>query len=127
MREEQHLLSMRPFLPVETAESTEIEQFQNVTLRPILRFQHDLLVAIFRNYIDKRKNTFVTLSKGQRLAYIDASIKEDFKFKNRLMGVVMGHFTAAEFAIFSNNEAELTRRLTTLLVQRLQTAVLELV
>ena len=43
------------------------------------------------------------------------------------MGVVMGHFTAAEFAIFSNNEAELTRRLTTLLVQRLQTAVLELV
>jgi hypothetical protein len=127
MREEQHLLSMRPFLPVETAESTEIEQFQNVTLRPILRFQHDLLVAIFRNYIEKRKNTFVTLSKGQRLAYIDASIKEDFKFKNRLMGVVMGHFTAAEFAIFSNNEAELTRRLTTLLVQRLQTAVLELV
>jgi hypothetical protein len=125
MREEQ-LLAIRPILAIETAESSEMEQFQSNTLRPILKFQHDLFVAVFRNYIAKRKNTFATLSKGQRLAYIADSIKEDFKFKNRLLGLVIGHFTAAEFAVFSDNEAELTRRLTTLLVQRLQSAVADL-
>jgi hypothetical protein len=126
MREE-NLLLMRPVLNIETAESSVIEQFQNVTLRPILKFQHDLYVTLFRNYIEKRKNTFIDLSKGQRLAYILASIKDDLKFKNRLLGVAIGHFTAAEFAIFSENEAELTRRFTALVVQRLQSAVLELV
>jgi hypothetical protein len=126
MREE-NLLLMRPVLNIETAESSVIEQFQNVTLRPILKFQHDLYVALFRNYIEKRKNTFIELSKGQRLAYILASIKDDLKFKNRLLGVAIGHFTAAEFAIFSEHEAELTRRFTALVVQRLQSAVLELV
>lgn len=126
MREE-NLLSIRPVLNIETAESSIIEQFQNVTLRPILKFQHDLYVAMFRNYIEKRKNTFIELSKGQRLAYILASIKDDLKLKNRLLGVTIGHFTVAEFAIFSENEAELTRRFTALLVQRLQSAVLDLV
>jgi hypothetical protein len=126
MREE-NLISIRPVLNIETAESSVIEQFQNVTLRPILKFQHDLYVAMFRNYIEKRKNTFIDLSKGQRLAYILTSIKDDFKLKNRLLGVTIGHFTVAEFAIFSENEAELTRRFTALLVQRLQSAVLDLV
>ena len=126
MREE-NLLLMRPVLNIETGESSAIEQFQNVALRPILKFQHDLYVALFRNYIEKRKNTFVALSKGQRQAYILASIKDDLKFKNRLLGVAIGHFTVAEFAIFSENEAELTRRFTDLVVQRLQSAVLELV
>jgi hypothetical protein len=126
MREE-NLINIRPVLSIEMAESNVNEQFQNATLRPILKFQHDLFVAIFRNYIEKRKNTFATLSKGQRLAYISASIKEDLKFKNRLIGVVLGHFTASEFTVFSENEAELTRRLTALLIQRLQSAVLDLV
>ena len=126
MREEK-VLSIRPILDIETAESSTFEQFQNATLRPVLKFQHDLFVDIFKNYIEKRKNTFATLSKGQRLAYIADSVKEDFKFKNRLLGVVIGHFTTVEFAVFSEHEAELTRRLTALLVQRLQSVVTEFV
>ena len=126
MREEQ-IVAIRPVLLIETAESSSIEQFQNITLRPILKLQHDLFVALFRNYIEKGKNTFVTLSKGQRLAYISASIKEDLKFKNRLLGVLIGHFTVEEFSVFSENEAELTRRFTEMLIKRLQSVVLDLV
>ena len=121
------LLSIRPVLSLETADSSVYEQFQNTTLRPILIFQAELLTAIFKNYIEKRKNTFATLSKGQRAAYISHAIKEDFKFKNRLLGVVIGHFTDVEFKVFSENEAELTKRLTALLVQRLQSVAGDLV
>lgn len=41
------------------------------------------------------------------------------KLKNRLLGIVMGQFTIEEYAFFAKNEAELTRRTTDLLVQRL--------
>ena len=37
--------------------STE-ERFQNETLRPILKLQNPLLLAVFHNYIEKRKGVF---------------------------------------------------------------------
>jgi hypothetical protein len=46
------------------------------------------------------------------------------KLKNRLLGILIGHFTADEFVFFSQNEAELTRRMTDLLVQRLQSTII---
>jgi hypothetical protein len=119
MRNEQ-ILSLRPSLNLPETETGVHEHFQNNTLRPILKYQHDLLVLIFKNYIEKRKNTFHALSKPQKLSYIEQAVKTDLKFKNRLLGVIIGHFTSEEFAIFSENETELLRRLTDLLVQRLQ-------
>ena len=35
--------------------TTEIESFQNTTIRPIIKMQHLLLVASFNNYLEKRK------------------------------------------------------------------------
>jgi len=37
------------------------ERFQNATLRPILKLQNPLLVAVFHNYIQKRKGVFYDL------------------------------------------------------------------
>lgn len=56
--------------------------------------------------------------------FIRQTIKSDMKLKNRLLGILIGHFTADEFVFFSRNEAELTRRMTDLLVQRLQSAII---
>ncbi len=55
--------------------------------------------------------------------FIAHNVKSDLKFKNRLIGTLIGHFTAEEFAFFADNEAELTRRMTDLVVQRLQSAI----
>jgi hypothetical protein len=121
MRNKQ-ILSLRPSLNLPQSETGVQEYFQNNTLRPILKYQHDLLVLIFKNYIEKRKNTFHALTKPQKLSYIEQAIKTDLKFKNRLFGVIIGHFTSEEFVVFSDNETELSRRLTDLLVQRLQSA-----
>jgi hypothetical protein len=121
MRNEQ-ILSLRPSLNLPETETGVQEHFQNTTLRPILKYQHDLLVLIFKNYIEKRKNAFHALTKPQKLSYIEQAVKTDLKFKNRLFGVIIGHFTSIEFAVFSENETELLRRLTDLLVQRLQSS-----
>jgi hypothetical protein len=50
---------------------------------------------------------------------MEQTIKSDAKLKNRFLGTIIGHFTADEFAFYAENEAELIRRMTDLLVQRL--------
>ena len=119
------LKDIRPAIPtiIEKNVTTVIEQFQNRTLRPILKFQNEILLKIFHQYIQKRKNKFSQLSVLKKLEYIQTNIRNDLKFRNLLTGMVVGHFTLEEFEIYHSNESELRRRITSLLIQRLQDQV----
>lgn len=114
------LLALRPQVDSEATDMTAAEQFQNETLRPLLKLQNDLVLTVFRDYLTKRKNTFAQMATNDQLIYIDHTVRQDQKFKNLLVGLVLGHFTADEWLAFRNDEAELTRRLVTLLIQRVQ-------
>jgi hypothetical protein len=122
LRSEQ-LSSIRPNLELDSTQSTPAEQFQNQTLRPILKFQHELLVAAFRAYIDKRHGVFFQLSAKDRLEWIKHSLQKDQSLRNTLTGMVIGHFSLEEWDSFQANEAEHSRRLIQMLIQRLQSAV----
>ena len=116
------LKKIRPAIPViieEAATSVE-ERFQNTCLRPILKFQNDLLLAVFKSYLALRKGKYYALSKPKRLEYIDHAIRKDLKFKNFLIGIVVGQFTVEEWGIYDAHERELRKRVTGLLVQRIQ-------
>jgi hypothetical protein len=119
----QQLSSIRPNLELDSSQSTPAEQFQNKTLRPILKFQHELLVAAFRAYIDKRHGLFFQLSAKDRLEWIKHSLQKDQSLRSTLTGMVLGHFTLEEWTDFQLNEAEHSRRLIQMLIQRLQSAV----
>jgi hypothetical protein len=112
--------SIRPALTFEKEAESEYEKFQNEILRPILKLQNDLLLEIFKTYINKRKGTFYKLSDKERMVYVDQSVRKDMKFKHYLEGVITGMFTFEEYAMFMENEEELTKRMINLLVQRLQ-------
>lgn len=43
------------------------ERFQNLVLRPIIKFQNDLIINVFKNYVGKHKNVFYDLSVERRL------------------------------------------------------------
>jgi hypothetical protein len=119
----QQLSSIRPTLELDSTQSTPAEQFQNQTLRPILKFQHELLVAAFRAYIDKRHGVFFQLSAKDRVEWIKHSVQKDQSLRNTLTGMVIGHFSLEEWDSFQANEAEHSRRLIQMLIQRLQSAV----
>jgi hypothetical protein len=121
MREQ--LLTIRPEVLTKNELENELEQFQNQTLRPILKFQNDLLLRVMQHYITKRKGAFHDLTKTNRAPYLEHAVRQDLRFKSLLLGIVIGHFTATEFAIYVENEAELSRRCTDLLVQRFVTQV----
>ncbi|MFT5745125.1 MAG: hypothetical protein ACI9XO_000725 [Paraglaciecola sp.] len=121
------LRELRPQIPIiiEENAASDAEKFQNRTLRPILKFQHDLLVELFKRYIEKRKGVFHKLIEERKLEYIEHSVRKDLKFKNLLLGVIIGYFTAEETILFFKAENENSRRMSNLIIQRLQSKVLE--
>ena len=126
LRDEPLLIALRPDLQLSVENALPEEVFQNQTLRPILKMQHTLLAQLFQHYIHKRKDTYFTLSKKAKKDWIAHSVRTDLRFRNLLIGAVIGHFTAAELAFFHSSEAGCMRRITDLLVQRLQSVDFEL-
>ena len=120
MRDEQKLLQLRPELQLPTLQSGVEEQFQNQTLRPILKMQHLLLASLMLTQIQRYKGTFFQLSKPDRLEWIANTLREDARLRHLLAGTIIGHFTMDELEIFEANEAECMRRLMQMMVQRLQ-------
>jgi hypothetical protein len=112
------ITSIRPELPTDKAKTSLLETFQNETLRPILKFQNELLLSVIQYYIEKRKGTYRQLPHKDRAPYLEHAIRQDLRFKSLLQGIVIGHFTNEEFLTYTQNEAELGRRMTDLLVQR---------
>lgn len=96
------------------------ERFQNVTLRPIIKFQNDLLIEAFRNYVTKRKNVFYEKKLEDRINYINHAISKDLKFRNSLKGIIIGQFTVDEYKHYITNSSALNKRMMNLVKQRLQ-------
>lgn len=121
----QNILAIRPKL--ENAKLTEQmsaeELFQNQTLRPILKLQNELLLKVFRNYISKRKNAFYELDSLKRVAYITHAVQKDLKFRNSLKGMIIGHFTEIEYERYTANSSALNKRMTQMVIKRLQDQV----
>jgi len=117
-----HLLKIRPILQKARvdANTSDDECFQNLTLRPIIKFQNMLLIEVFKNYIRKHKNKYYELSLEKRLAYIENSIQKDIKFRNSLKGMVIGQFTVEEYRDYIKNSSALNKRMMRMVINRLK-------
>lgn len=113
------MLDIRPSLELDLAPKA-IEQFQNTTLRPILKFQNPLILAICQHQFIKRKSLFFKLGTTAQLDYIEQQIRQDTAFRQLLLGAVIGHFTSEEWTFFKTHENELKKRMINLLIQRVQ-------
>ncbi len=112
-------ISIRPTVTTEPTENVS-ESFQNATLRPILKLQHSLFLEVFESYLVKRKQQFHQMAVEDRALYIEHTLKTDQKFKQLLIGMVLGMFTADELSVYLENENELNRRTVTMLIERLK-------
>ncbi len=104
-------------------QSSNDEKFQNQTLRPILKLQNDLFIAVFNNHINKHKNDFYSLSVERKLQFIENAIQKDIKFRNSLKGMVIGLFTLSEYEVYIQNSSALNKRMMNMLIERLKSQV----
>lgn len=118
----QQLIDLRPSIPGAkvTSFTSEEESFQNKTLRPIAKMQSDLLLEIFKNYIEKRKSVYYTLSHQKQADYIEHAVKNDAKLRNIVKGVFIGLFSYDEYLYYIENFRSLNKRITNLTIERLR-------
>lgn len=116
-----NLKSIRPEFSSTTINNdmSSDERFQNLVLRPIVKFQNDLFVAVLKNYVSKHKNVFYGLTREKRIDYIENAIQKDMKFRNSLKGMVIGVFTVEEYLIYIENSSALNKRMMNLVKERL--------
>ncbi len=115
------LKSLRPDVitgTVKSEMSTE-EYFQNSVLRPIIKFQNDMIIAVFLNFSNKYKNVFFDLSAEKKITYIENAIAKDSTFRNNLKDMIIGLFTVQEYNQYTNNASALNKRIVTIIKERL--------
>lgn len=101
------------------------ERFQNEVLRPILKSQNELLIAMFRHQISKRKTNFDNFSPEDQFIYIEQTIRKDLNFRSLLLGTIVGRLTPEHYETYSPQEEELNRRTINMLIQRLQSQLVK--
>ncbi|MEL7531048.1 MAG: glyoxalase [Bacteroidota bacterium] len=116
------LRALRPEIPSLdlAAASNPAEQFQQDTLRPLLKYQNELLIAAFTAYTKGQKGVFFSLADPERMAYIEARFRKDLSLRHYFVGILVGHFTMAEYERYLVCEKEIRRRAVNLIIQRLQ-------
>ncbi len=114
-------LSIRPvIIHIGTVENkTQEEGFQNTTLRPILKLQHELLIAFFENYVKRKKIDFQGLSSEKKNDLLSKIFKNDNIFKTELRGMIIGQFTVSEFASYQKISSDANKRILTMAKERL--------
>lgn len=116
------VLALRPDVPAidPTSATSDAERFQNETLRPLLKFQHPLLVAAFEQYAVSRKKALLHMPAHTRSTFIEESLHKDHQLRQFFLGMLVGHFTLAEYSSYLSCEKEIRKRAIEMLIQRLQ-------
>jgi hypothetical protein len=116
-----YLKSLRPDIltkTIKTEMSTE-EYFQNTVLRPIIKFQSDLLIAVFLQFCRKYKNVFFDLSIEKKVLYIESVIAKDSKLRSSFRDMIIGLFSVQEYSEYLINASALNKRMTGIVKERL--------
>jgi hypothetical protein len=117
MTRSSQLLSLRSEISIDaTRSSLPLEQFQNNCLRPILKFQNNLIVALFKAQVQ----TAEIPPKGAALEnFVKLRIQKDTALRNILVGLVLALLTEDEMSFYLNHKSELSKRIVAMLCQRL--------
>ena len=111
---------LRPVLKnLINSNTSDLERFQNEVLRPIIKMQNNLLVALFNNYISNRKIEFNKLKAEVQENKINSILTKDINFKNILIGSILGHLNKNEIEIYLKSKSELNKRIIQMVKQRL--------
>ncbi|MBE0423967.1 MAG: glyoxalase [Lutibacter sp.] len=114
-------INKRPIIEkaIVSAKMTEVEIFQNKTLRPVIKMKHELLIAYFLHFSSLQKIDFQSFSDIKKIEFIERTFSKDSQLRNEIKGMIIGHFTLDEFAIYKNFIKESNKRILTMVKERI--------
>lgn len=115
------LLALRPTVDADPAAAVSaLEGFLHRTLRPVLKLQNDPLLTLVAADVAKRVPGFAAFAPDDAQERLVSMLKTDSRLKRVVLGLVVGMLTADELAFVLANEAEVRRRVTALVVERVR-------
>ena len=118
MRIEDKLLGLREEILTKKSEQTPIEQFQNTTIRPILKYQHTILIVFFNANVHVQYIVSTNFSLQKKQNQLKLFTSKQLAFRAQLLGMVTGLFTDAEFEFYLSEKVNLDKRISSMILER---------
>ena len=116
LRPDAALLALRPVVPAETTDAADtVGAFLHATLRPALKLQNDLLLAIMTDFV---RDHHILLRPTDQHHQLTELLGRNTKLRYTVVGLVTGVFTAEEYAFYRQHRPELNRRLLEMTLRR---------
>ena len=108
----------RPIIACEKEADTDMEKFQNQTLRPILKLQNELLISIFQSQLIDKKIHWEKLESNKRREIVHSIFQKEISFRSFTIGLVCGHFNVEETSFYLQHKTELNKRIISMSIER---------
>jgi hypothetical protein len=118
MSKEDKLLGLREEILTEKSEQTPIEQFQNTAIRPILKYQHTIIIVFFNSNILVQYIVSANSSLLKKQNQLKLFTSKQLAFRAQLLGIVTGLFTDAEFEFYLSEKVNLDKRIANMILDR---------
>lgn len=115
--------ALRPHIVVEPSFAHEVDAFHHQVLRPILKWQNELLLTAFADWTREYKQDLAHISREKTLDMIEHAFKTHNRLRATLFGLISGLFTLSEYQFYLQNRRELNRRITSMAIKRVQDQV----
>ena len=116
LRPDTALLALRPVINAEATDADgPVGYFLHTTLRPVLKLQNGLLLAVVADFV---RDHHITLRPTDQHHQLTELLTRNTKLRHTIVGLITGAFTAAEYAFYRPQRAELNRRLLEMALRR---------
>ena len=121
MTRDKQIVNLRPVITTINSGlvRSDQEKFQNEVLRPVIKFQHELIIKIFSNYLKTRNIDLTSMSPENRIAKITRVFQNDRSLIIELKCIVIAYFTSSEYETYSSMKSEVNKRLIQIIRERI--------
>ena len=110
------LLALRPIVPTETTDADgTVGAFLHTTLRPALKLQNGLLLAVVADFV---RDHHIIVRPTDQQHELSELLGRNTKLRYTVVGLITCQFTADEYAFYRPQRAELYRRLLEMALRR---------
>jgi hypothetical protein len=110
------LLALRPLIPTEATDASgTVGAFLHATLRPVLKLQNDLLLAVVADFV---RDHHIVLRPTDQQHQLTELLGRNTKLRYTVVGLISGVFTVEEYAYYRQHRSELNRRLLEMALRR---------
>ena len=114
------LITLRPVIEsIKTHNRMSPEEtFQNDVLRPIIKFQHELIMNIVETSLYKYHKEFSKLLPEKKKLIIESLFNSNNQLKNELRNIIVGLFIIEEYQTYKLIRSDINKRIIQIIQER---------